>query len=90
MRIALALVVFTLSVPAIAEETSSDTKPTRMPIVCRKSAEHVAGLNKICHYSCAKSDGTMTVPPYEACPQWTPRWRLSRTAHSESAGTSRQ
>jgi hypothetical protein len=86
MRIILALVVFALSVPAIAEETFQDTKPTRMPIVCRKSAERYAGLNKICHYSysCAKSDGTMTVPPYEACPQWTPRWRLSRTARLSS------
>jgi hypothetical protein len=79
MRIVLALAFFTASASAIAEEAPRTAKPSRVPLLCTKSGEKVSGLTKICYYSCAKSEGAMTVTTYEACPHWTPRWRLKRT-----------
>jgi hypothetical protein len=80
MRIAFALVVFAMSAPAIAEDASRSAKPSRVPLLCTKSGEQVSGLTKICYYGCAKSEGALTVTAYEACPRWTPRWRLNRNS----------
>jgi hypothetical protein len=89
MRIVLALGFLAIPTSAISEELPRPAKAPKLPIVCTKSSEQISGLNKICYYSCAKSDGTMTVPTYEICPGWTPRWRLSRTAHAGPTKNSR-
>jgi hypothetical protein len=80
MRIALALAVFAASASAIAEEAPRTSKSSRVPFVCVNSGEKLAGLNKICYYSCARSEGAVTVAAYEACPHWKPHFRLSRNA----------
>lgn len=79
--IVLALTVFTMSASAIAAESSPTAKPFRAALVCTKSGEQTSGLTKICYYDCAKSEGAITVKTYDACPRWTPRWRLNRTGH---------
>jgi len=77
MRIVLALAVFMIPASVMAEESSRAAKP-KVPGVCNKSGEQVSGLTKICYYTCARTEGGMKVTTYEACPSWTPRWRLSR------------
>jgi hypothetical protein len=76
--IVLAFTVFTMSTPAISPDAA---KPFNVAVICTKSGEHTSGLTKVCYYSCVKSEGAVTVPPYEACPAWKPRWRLNRTGH---------
>ena len=77
MRVVLALGVFLIPASVMAEESSRTEKP-RLLGICNKSGEQVSGLTKICYYTCAKTEGGMKVTTYEACPSWTPRWRLSR------------
>jgi hypothetical protein len=92
MRMVLALVFFVATAAtsiAIAETSPRTGKPSKLPLLCSKSAEKVSGLTKICYYSCAKSEGALTTTTYEACPGWTPRWRLNRTAKFEPSGNSR-
>ena len=74
--IALAFAVFTMSAPAISPDTA---KPIRVAAICTKSGEQTSGLTKVCYYNCAKSEGAITVPPYEVCQAWKPHWRLNRT-----------
>jgi hypothetical protein len=90
MKLVLALATLAMPASAIAEELPRTAKPSRVPMVCAKSGEQVSGLSKVCYYTCAKSDGAMTVATYEPCPHWTPRWRLNRTAHAGPTGNSRQ
>jgi hypothetical protein len=77
MRIILALVALAAT-PAIAQGSPLTVKPSRVPFLCAESAEQISGLTKVCYYNCARSEGAMTVTTYEACPRWTPRWRLNR------------
>jgi hypothetical protein len=80
MRTVLALVVFAASVPAVAEETPRRAKPAKMSMFCTMSSQQTSGLTKVCYYSCGEAEGAITVKPYDACPRWTPRWRLNKTA----------
>jgi hypothetical protein len=80
MRIVLALAVLAASSSAFAERSPLTGEPYRLPLLCKKSGEKISGLTKICYYSCAKSEGAMTAATYEACPRWTTRWQLNRTA----------
>jgi hypothetical protein len=80
MRIVLALVVLAVSSSAFAEKSPLTGEPYRLPLLCNKSGEKTSGLTTICYYSCAKSEGAMTMPTYEACPRWTTRWKLNRNA----------
>jgi hypothetical protein len=79
--IVLALAAFTISASAIAAESSPLEKPFRVAVFCTKSGEQTSGLTKVCYYNCVKSEGALTVKTYEACPGWTPRWRLNRAGH---------
>jgi len=80
MRIVLALAVLAVSSSAFAGQAPLAGEPYRLPLLCNKSGEKISGLTKICYYSCAKSEGAMTATTYEACPRWTTRWQLNRTA----------
>jgi hypothetical protein len=90
MKSVLALAVFVLPVCAMAEESSRTAKPPKVPIICTKSDEQVSGLTKICYYTCAKSEGAITVATYQACPRWTTRWRLNRSGHFGPSANPRQ
>jgi hypothetical protein len=79
MTIVLALAVLTVSASAI-EDAPQTVKPSRVSIMCTKSGEHLGGLTKVCYYSCAGSEGALKEPAYEACPGWTPRWRLNHNS----------
>src|ERR1700721_3724209 len=63
MRIVLALAVLAASSSAFAEQSPLTGEPYRLPLLCNKSGEKISGLIKICYYSCAKWEGTMTAPP---------------------------
>jgi hypothetical protein len=80
MRIALALAFFAASASAMAEQTPPTSKASRVPLLCTNSGRKVAGLKKICYYSCASSEGAITVAVYDACPRWKSRWGLNRNA----------
>jgi hypothetical protein len=69
MTIVLALAVLTASASAI-EDAPRTVKPSGVSILCTKSGEHLAGLTKVCYYSCAGSEGALKEPAYEACPDW--------------------
>ena len=73
---------------AIAEESPRSAKPSRVAMLCTKSGEEVSGLTKTCYYGCAKSEAGMTIAAYEACPRWTPRWRLNRNSQFGPSGNS--
>jgi hypothetical protein len=77
--IVLALAVFAVSASATTAETPSSAKPFKVAIFCTKSSQQTSGLTKICYYDCAGKEGAMTRKTYDACPRWTPRWRLNRT-----------
>ena len=89
MRIVFALAAFTVSTSAIAEESPRAVKPSRVAIFCKKSAEQISGLTKICFYDCGGSEGATKVTTYEPCPRSTPRWRLNRTGPFGPSGISR-
>jgi len=80
MRIVLALAVLAASSSALAKQSPLTGEPYRLPLLCNNSGEKISGLTKICYYSCAKSEGALTVTTYEACPRWTTRWQLKRNA----------
>jgi hypothetical protein len=67
MRIVLALAVFAASA-SVAAESPRTSKLPRVPLLCTNSGEKVGGLNKICYYSCARSEGAVAVAAYEALP----------------------
>jgi hypothetical protein len=79
MRTVLALAIFAVSAPAVAEETRSP-KLTKMSMFCTKSGQQTSGLTKVCYYSCGDAEGAISVKPYDSCPSWTSRWRLNKTA----------
>jgi hypothetical protein len=79
MRIVLVLAVFAMSAPATAEEIPHGAKPSKMAMFCNKSGQQTSGLTKVCYYDCGGAEGAITVKPYDACPRWTPRWRLNKT-----------
>lgn len=79
MRIVLALAVFAASA-SVAAESPRTSKLPKVPLLCTNSGEKVGGLNKICYYSGARSEGAVAVAAYEACPRWKPQSRLSRNA----------
>jgi len=80
MRIVLALAVLAASSSALAEQSPLTGEHFRLPLLCNNSGEKISALTKICYYSCAKSEGGMTAMTYEACPRWTTRWQLNRSA----------
>jgi hypothetical protein len=89
MRIALVLAAFTVSAPAIAEESQHAAKPPRMALICKKFSERTSGLTRICYYDCGGSEGAITAKTYEPCPRWMPHWRLNRTGPFGPSGVSR-
>jgi len=80
MRIVLALAVLTAASSAFAEPAPLAGESYRLPLLCNRSGEKISGLTKICYYRCTKSEGAMTAMMYEACPRWTTRWQLNRSA----------
>jgi hypothetical protein len=89
MRILLALAVFTVAAPAIAEEPPHTAKPSRTALICKKFSQQTSGLTRICYYNCGGSEGAVTTKTYEPCPKWMPRWRLNRTGQFGPSGISR-
>ncbi len=89
MRIVLALAIFALSTPAIAEESPRAAKPARVTLFCKKSTERTSGLTRICYYDCGGREGAITARTYDPCPRWTPRWRLNRTGAFGPSGIPR-
>ena len=75
--IVLALAAFAVS--ASATEAASGAKPIKVAVFCTKSSQQSSGLTKICYYDCAGREGAVKVKVYDACPRWTPRWRLNRS-----------
>jgi hypothetical protein len=80
MTIVLALAVVAASASAVTGDTSEALKPTRVAIFCSRAGEQLGGRTKICYYECAKSEGAMTIPAYEACSRWEPSWRLNHNS----------
>lgn len=46
----------------------SQAPTTQVAVICFKSGERSAGMNKICYYDCLGSDVAITIGAVELCP----------------------
>ena len=76
MRSMFAFVLLVAFSPAFAESA----KHSRAQILCKKTAERVGGLKKVCYYDCGTFEGGRNENVYDRCPAWTVRWRLNRNS----------
>lgn len=88
MRTVLAAAMLTMCVSVVTAESSFAAEKIRVTIICRKFGDRSSGLTKVCYYDCGGAEAATAVNLYDACPGWTPRWRLNRNNQFGPSGIS--